>query len=225
MALTLREGHSITFCMKVTAVIFNNNYYSQFYRPPFQSVTITDSIHWSGNSSSFQIQLMSLWTSDNNVSPPTWISYVGIWSLPGDLYLFTLCNSNFNLRRTRIGQTLILYNTTLWCQMAHREGAVKHGSGGQETFLPLHACTHMYIHTYIQHTALHYMDPKLVKNDHSIRNVKKIHIQFNWSYYMANSVMECHTQPELNMYKQNGIIALTLSEIYINILQKTLKLV
>jgi hypothetical protein len=30
MNLALREGYSIKFCMKLTAVTSNNNYYSQF---------------------------------------------------------------------------------------------------------------------------------------------------------------------------------------------------
>jgi hypothetical protein len=33
MDLTLTEGYWITFCMKLTAVISHDNYYSQFYRP------------------------------------------------------------------------------------------------------------------------------------------------------------------------------------------------
>jgi hypothetical protein len=31
MDLTLREGYSIKCCMKLVAVIFNDNCYSQFY--------------------------------------------------------------------------------------------------------------------------------------------------------------------------------------------------
>jgi hypothetical protein len=50
--------------------------------------TIIDSFHWSGNSSLFQTELMSLWISDSNISPPAWISSTGIWSLLGDLYFF-----------------------------------------------------------------------------------------------------------------------------------------
>jgi hypothetical protein len=44
--------------------------------------TIIDSFHWSGNSSLLQIDLIGLRISDHNISPPAWISSVGIWSLP-----------------------------------------------------------------------------------------------------------------------------------------------
>jgi hypothetical protein len=33
-------------------------------------------------------QLISLWIWEHNVSPRVWISYPGIWSITGDLYLY-----------------------------------------------------------------------------------------------------------------------------------------
>jgi hypothetical protein len=33
MDLTLRGGYSLTFCIKLIAVISHDNYYSQFYHP------------------------------------------------------------------------------------------------------------------------------------------------------------------------------------------------
>jgi hypothetical protein len=42
-----------------------------------------DSFHWSHNSSLFQIELMSLWSADTNVSLPAWIISGRICSLPG----------------------------------------------------------------------------------------------------------------------------------------------
>jgi hypothetical protein len=50
--------------------------------PSLWTVTIIDSFHWSGNSSLFQIALMS------NILPPAWISSAAIWSLPGDFCSF-----------------------------------------------------------------------------------------------------------------------------------------
>jgi hypothetical protein len=44
--------------------------------------------HWSGSSSLFLIELISLWILERNISPPAWISSAGISSLPGDFYLF-----------------------------------------------------------------------------------------------------------------------------------------
>jgi hypothetical protein len=35
------------------------------------------------------MELMSLQIADANVSPPAWISYAGILSLPGDSYFFS----------------------------------------------------------------------------------------------------------------------------------------
>jgi hypothetical protein len=51
---------------------------------------------WSGNSSSFQTELMSVWIADTNVSPPAWVSSAGTSSRPAELYFPTL-QSSFQL--------------------------------------------------------------------------------------------------------------------------------
>jgi hypothetical protein len=67
---------------------------------PLWTGTIIDFFHWSGNSSLFQIEWMILWISERNVSPPAWIIFAGVSSVPGDLYFFQLCSSNFGLKMT-----------------------------------------------------------------------------------------------------------------------------
>jgi hypothetical protein len=57
-----------------------------------------DSFCWSGNSSLFQIEFMSLLITDTNISPPAWYSSAEIWSLPGDLYFFSFAMEISNLR-------------------------------------------------------------------------------------------------------------------------------
>ena len=42
----------------------------------------------SDNSSLFQIELISLWISEPIVLPPDLTNSAGIWSVPGDFYLF-----------------------------------------------------------------------------------------------------------------------------------------
>ena len=49
-----------------------------------------DSFHSSGSFSFFQIEVIILRISKKIVLPPTLISSVGIWSIPGDLWLFSL---------------------------------------------------------------------------------------------------------------------------------------
>ena len=49
-----------------------------------------DSFHPSGSFSLSQIEVISLWISKHNVLPTTLISSAGIWSIPGDLWLFSL---------------------------------------------------------------------------------------------------------------------------------------
>ena len=48
-----------------------------------------DPFHYSGNSSSFQIELITLWTSEQIFLPPALINYAGSWSIPGNLCLFS----------------------------------------------------------------------------------------------------------------------------------------
>ena len=49
-----------------------------------------DCFYSSGISSLFQIELISLWVSERNVLSSALISSAGIWSIPGDLFLFSL---------------------------------------------------------------------------------------------------------------------------------------
>jgi hypothetical protein len=48
-----------------------------------------DSFHCSGNSSLFEIELISLWIPERIVLPPALISSAGILSIRGDLCLFS----------------------------------------------------------------------------------------------------------------------------------------
>jgi hypothetical protein len=66
-----------------------SNYYSQFYQL-LQVCTVLDSFHWSCNSLLFQVEFIIFWISEHNILPPAWTSSVGIWSVPGDFYLFSL---------------------------------------------------------------------------------------------------------------------------------------
>ena len=49
-----------------------------------------DPFYTSGNFSFFQIEVISLWISKHIVLPPALISSAGIWSIPDDLWLFSL---------------------------------------------------------------------------------------------------------------------------------------
>ena len=57
-----------------------------------------DSFYSSGNSSLFQIEIISLWIAQHIVLPPALINSAGIWSIPGDLWLlsFSIANSTSN---------------------------------------------------------------------------------------------------------------------------------
>jgi len=50
---------------------------------------MTDPFHCSGNSSFFQIELISLWCSEWIVLPPALINSAGIWTISSNLCLFT----------------------------------------------------------------------------------------------------------------------------------------
>jgi hypothetical protein len=56
--------------------------------PFLQKGTMIDSFHSSGNSSLFQIEIINLWISQRIVLHPALINFAGIWSIPGDLYIF-----------------------------------------------------------------------------------------------------------------------------------------
>jgi hypothetical protein len=60
--------------------------------------TIIYFFYWSGYSSLFQTESMSLRIADSNVSLLVWIISARIWSPLGDLQLLQLYNSNFNLK-------------------------------------------------------------------------------------------------------------------------------
>jgi hypothetical protein len=55
------------------------------------------SFHCCGSSSLFQIELISLWISEDNVLPAALISSARISSVPGDLYLSSF-SGNFSVR-------------------------------------------------------------------------------------------------------------------------------
>ena len=55
-----------------------------------------DSFHSSGNSSLFQTEVISLWTSQRIVLPHALINSAGVWSIPGDLWLFSFSIANSN---------------------------------------------------------------------------------------------------------------------------------
>jgi hypothetical protein len=104
--------------MKLITVIFFYNYYTQFYHTsckfPLQwTPSIVQAIL------SYFKQLMSLWISDYNVSPPAWISSAGIWSLPGDLYSFNFYipedhNLNFYCHENLRSHTWNIQEIALW---------------------------------------------------------------------------------------------------------------
>jgi hypothetical protein len=56
--------------------------------------TMVDSFH---SFSFFQIEVISLWISKQIVLPSALISSAGIWSIPGDLWLFSLSIANSTL--------------------------------------------------------------------------------------------------------------------------------
>jgi len=53
-----------------------------------------DSLHSSGNSSLFQIEIINLWIAQRIVLPPALINSAGIGSIPGDLLLFSFSIAN-----------------------------------------------------------------------------------------------------------------------------------
>ena len=62
---------------------------------PFSWIgTIIDPFHSSGNSSLFQIEIISLWIAQRIVLRPALISSAGIWSIPGDLWFFSFSIAN-----------------------------------------------------------------------------------------------------------------------------------
>ena len=51
--------------------------------------TMTNFFYSSGNFSLFQIEIVSPWVSEQIVLPPALINSDGIWSIPGDLWLYS----------------------------------------------------------------------------------------------------------------------------------------
>jgi len=50
---------------------------------------MTYSIHSSGNSSLFQVELISLWISERIIPAPAVVNSAGTWSVPGDGVFFS----------------------------------------------------------------------------------------------------------------------------------------
>jgi len=89
MKLTLTAECWITFYKWLAKVICLYNYCNVL--SPFLWIgTIIDSFHSSGSFSFFQIEVINLWISKQIVLPLALISSAGIWSIPGDLWLFSL---------------------------------------------------------------------------------------------------------------------------------------
>jgi len=64
----------------------------------FRIDTITDSFRRRGNSSLFQIELISQWTSERGALPPVRISCARSSPTPGDLYLLNFPVTNSTLK-------------------------------------------------------------------------------------------------------------------------------
>jgi hypothetical protein len=94
--------------MKLMIVIFLDNYYSPFYHP---SCTIIDSFHCSGNSSLFQIQLISLWISERNVFLlfliPKWTFWKNKWAM------LSQCHSHCRYHSTETEISFLLFRYIL----------------------------------------------------------------------------------------------------------------
>jgi hypothetical protein len=68
----------IKFYMKLISLISPDNYYSEFYH---RACALLSQFL-------FEIELISLWILERNISPLAWISSAVIWSLLGYVYLF-----------------------------------------------------------------------------------------------------------------------------------------